>query len=313
MADDAVVRPKADDGVRPKADDAVAHPILVAQGLHYAYDGGVAALTDLNLSIRAGVRLALAGSNGAGKTTLLLHLNGTLKPKRGTVHLNGVPASYSRRGLTAWRELVGLVFQNPDDQLFAGSVLQDVSFGLLNLGMDEAEARERVEETLSMLGISHLRDRPTHMLSFGQKKRASIAGAVAMRPKVLIIDEPLAGLDPSGAEQFLEVLEAVHAGGTTIIVATHDMDLAYEWADEIAVIHEGRVAAQGEPGLIMSDDDRMRGWGLRLPWVRDRLCDACRIASPGWCAAAEKTPRGRGKHRRAQGCRRRRVSRRRRR
>ncbi|MFA4964424.1 MAG: ATP-binding cassette domain-containing protein [Thermoleophilia bacterium] len=241
--------------------------VLLAEKLHYAYDGGVAALTGLDLAVQAGQRHALVGANGAGKTTLLLHLNGTLRPKSGVVSVDGSPAEYTHRGLTAWRQSVGLVFQNPDDQLFAGSVFQDVSFGPLNLGLSDAETRERVEEALHALDITPLRNRPTHMLSFGQKKRASIAGAVAMRPQVLIIDEPLSGLDPSGAEQFLEVLKGLHEAGTTLIIATHDMALAYEWADEVAIMRGGLIVAHGAPPEIMADADMLRECGLRMPWV----------------------------------------------
>jgi cobalt/nickel transport system ATP-binding protein len=241
--------------------------VLAAEDLHYAYDGGVVALTGLDLAVQTGRRHALVGANGSGKTTLLLHLNGTLRPKSGVVSVDGSPGEYSRRGLTAWRQAVGLVFQNPDDQLFAGSVYQDVSFGPLNLGLTEAETRDRVEAALAALDITHLHDRPTHMLSFGQKKRASIAGAVAMRPQVLIIDEPLSGLDPSGAEQFLGVLEGLHEAGTTLIIATHDMGLAYEWADEVAIMRDGRVAAHGDPSEVMAEGDLLRECGLRVPWV----------------------------------------------
>jgi cobalt/nickel transport system ATP-binding protein len=245
----------------------VANTILHAEDLRYEYDGGVVALDGLSLCLRRGVRHALVGANGAGKTTLFLHLNGTLKPKSGQVHVNGQPADYSRAGLTGWRQTVGLVFQNPDDQLFAGSVLQDVSFGPLNLGLSEEETRERVEEALAALGISHLRDRPTHMLSFGQKKRASIAGAVAMRPEVLIIDEPLSGLDPGGAEHFLSVLHDLHAHGTTIVIATHDMSLAYQWADEVSIMDAGRVWAEGSPPTVMTDSALLERCSLRRPWT----------------------------------------------
>jgi cobalt/nickel transport system ATP-binding protein len=251
--------------------------VLVAEGLRYEYDGGVPALDGLDMTVRAGVRHALVGANGAGKTTLFLHLNGTLRPRGGSVMVNGRPADYTRAGLTAWRQVVGLVFQNPDDQLFAGSVLQDVSFGPFNLGLSAAETRERVDEALDALGISHLGDRPTHMLSFGQKKRVSIAGAVAMRPEVLIIDEPLSGLDPSGAEHFLGVLHELHAAGTTILVATHDMGLAYEWADEVSIMRAGCVVAGGPAAEVMADAAMLAECGLRRPWVLD-VDEALRIA-----------------------------------
>ena len=258
-------------------------PVLRAQDLHHRYDGGVLALDGLNLTVHVGVRHALVGANGAGKTTLFLHLNGTLRPQSGAVHIDGRPADYSRAGLTAWRQVVGLVFQNPDDQLFAGTVQQDVSFGPFNLGLSEPEVRERVDEALDRLGITHLRDRPTHMLSFGQKKRASIAGAVAMRPRVLIVDEPLSGLDPSGQEHFLEVLHDLHANGTTIMIATHDMSLAYEWSDEVSVMNAGRVETQGPPTQVMTDAEALVRCGLRRPWaleVEAGLRDAGLASTP---------------------------------
>lgn len=241
--------------------------VLAAEGLTYSYDGGPAALDGLDFVVRPGRRLALVGANGAGKTTLLLHLNGTLRPRAGAVWVKGRRADYSRRSLTMWRQVVGLVFQNPEDQLFAGTVSQDISFGPMNLGISVADVRERVEDALESLDIVALRDRPTHMLSYGQKKRAAIAGAVAMRPEVLIIDEPLAGLDPSGAEHLLAVLERLTRDGTTLVLATHDMSLVYAWADEVAVLHGGAIAAHGEPPDVMSDAALMRASGLRVPWV----------------------------------------------
>ena len=231
--------------------------------------GDVAGLDRLSLEVSEGRRLAIVGANGAGKTTLLLHLNGTNRPAAGAVLLRGEPVAYDRAGLTALRTAVGLVFQNPDDQLFAGSVYQDVSFGPLNIGLSEDVTRDRVEEALESLEIAHLRDRPTHMLSYGQKKRAAIAGAVAMRPDVLILDEPMAGLDPSGSWHLMGLLTRLHEAGTTLVVATHDMSLAYEWADEVAVLRDGSIVAHGEPQDVMHDPAELAHSGLRMPWVAD--------------------------------------------
>jgi cobalt/nickel transport system ATP-binding protein len=242
--------------------------ILSARGLTFSY-GDVAGLDSLSLDVSEGRRLAIVGANGAGKTTLLLHLNGTNRPAAGAVLLRGRPVSYDRAGLTALRTAVGLVFQNPDDQLFAGSVYQDVSFGPLNIGLAEDVARGRVEEALEALEITHLRERPTHMLSYGQKKRAAIAGAVAMRPEVLILDEPMAGLDPSGSWHLMGLLTRLHESGNTLVVATHDMSLAYEWADEVAVLRDGRIVAQGEPPEVLHDPAELAHCGLRVPWVAD--------------------------------------------
>lgn len=241
--------------------------ILEARALRYRYAGGVSGLAGLNLVVNRGRKLALLGANGAGKTTVLLHLNGTIKPDHGEIFLNGARASYARAGLLAWRQQVGIVFQNPEDQLFAGSVYQDISFGPLNLGLAEAEVRTRVEAALVALCITELHDRPTHMLSFGQKKRVAIAGAIAMRPAILIMDEPTAGLDPEGAAQLMLTLNELHAGGTTIVLATHDMDLAYAWADEVALLSAGQVVSAGTPEVVLCDQPMLEQCHLRMPFV----------------------------------------------
>jgi cobalt/nickel transport system ATP-binding protein len=241
--------------------------LLEAQQLTYRYPGGVPALSGLDLRIERGRRLAILGPNGAGKTTLLLHLNGTLRPASGQVLLEGAAAGYSREKLSGWRRRVGLVLQDADDQLFAASVAEDVSFGPLNLGLSDDEARRRVEEALAALAIADLADRPTHMLSFGQKKRAAIAGAVAMRPEILLLDEPTAGLDQGGAALLLGVLEQLQAGGTTLVFTTHDVDLAWAFADDVALFREGRVIAQGAAGELLIDAALMNEAGLKIPFL----------------------------------------------
>ncbi|BAE49082.1 energy-coupling factor ABC transporter ATP-binding protein [Paramagnetospirillum magneticum] len=239
--------------------------ILEAAGLTYRYPGGVAALSGLDLGVERGRRLAVLGPNGAGKTTLLLHLNGTLKPSAGTVRLGGEIMGYSRAALTGWRRRVGLVLQEPDDQLFAATVAEDVSFGPLNLGLSEAETRRRVEAALDALGISDLAGRATHMLSFGQKKRVAIAGALAMEPEVLLLDEPLAGLDHQGGKRLLAALDALARAGTTLVFTTHEVDLAHGFADRVALFRDGRVIAQGEAAEVLSDRECLAACGLEMP------------------------------------------------
>ena len=241
--------------------------LLEACGLTYSYPGGVPALADLSLTVTRGKRLAILGPNGAGKTTLLLHLNGTLSPSSGRVLLNGTAMGYSRKELTAWRRQVGLVLQDADDQLFAASVAEDVSFGPLNLGLDDGEARERVSDALAALRIADLADRPTHMLSFGQKKRVAIAGAIAMRPDMLLLDEPTAGLDHHGSVHLLAVLEKLEAMGTTLVFTTHDVDLAYGFAHEVALFNAGRVVAQGAAAKVLADRDVMNQAHLNVPVI----------------------------------------------
>lgn len=240
-------------------------PWLTARDVDYVYPGGVAALRGLNLEIQVGRKLAILGPNGSGKTTLLLLLNGTYQPTRGEIRLDGRPVGYGRRFLNGWRRRVGLVLQEPDDQLFAATVEQDVSFGPLNLGLSADEAARRVREALAALRIAQLADRPTHALSFGQKKRVAIAGVLAMRPELLVLDEPTAGLDPYGVTHLLGALQPLHAAGTTLVFSTHDVDLAYAWADEVALFHEGGVLRQGETTAILSDRDLLRQARLHPP------------------------------------------------
>jgi cobalt/nickel transport system ATP-binding protein len=241
--------------------------LLEAQGLTYAYPGGVAALSGLDLRVERGRSLAILGPNGAGKTTLLLHLNGTLRPVSGRVLLDGAATGHSRAQLSGWRRRVGLVLQDADDQLFAASVAEDVSFGPLNLGLSDEEAGQRVDEALAALSIADLADRPTHMLSFGQKKRAAIAGAVAMRPEILLLDEPTAGLDQRGAALLLDVLQQLQIDGTTLVFTTHDVDLAWAFADDVALFREGRVIVQGAASAVLIDEALMNEAGLKIPFL----------------------------------------------
>jgi cobalt/nickel transport system ATP-binding protein len=239
--------------------------LLAVRGLEYVYPGGITALHHLDLTIEKGRKLAILGPNGSGKTTLLLHLNGTFRPTRGEIWLDGCPAGYDRRSLNDWRRRVGLVLQEPDDQLFAATVRQDVSFGPLNLGLSAAETSERVREALESLRVAYLTERATHMLSFGQKKRVAIAGVLAMRPEILVLDEPTAGLDPHGVTHLLGALQQLHEAGATLVFSTHDVELAYAWADRVAVFHEGTVLCQGETTAVLGDREVLHQARLRPP------------------------------------------------
>jgi cobalt/nickel transport system ATP-binding protein len=262
--------------------------MIRARGLHYSFPGGIPALCGVDFDVPAQGRMALLGANGAGKTTLLLHLNGSLRPERGSICIDGETFGYDRRSLTRWRSLVGLVLQDPDDQLFAGTVYQDVSFGPLNLGLPEADVRVRVEAALQAMRIEHLADRPVHMLSFGQKRRAAIAGLVAMRPRVLLLDEPTAGLDPLGVTHLLAALRGLAEIGAVVVFATHDVDLAYGWADAIALIDGGRVIVAGQPEHVLADPELLRKTGLRMPLV---LEVALGVRAAGLVAADRPLPR----------------------
>lgn len=240
-------------------------PLVQLVGAGHAYEDGPAVLSGVDFAIAEGRALVLLGRNGSGKTTLMRLLSGGLRPGSGTLLLDGAPVTHDRKGLTRLRGSVQLVVQDPDDQLFAASVEQDVSFGPMNLGLPEPQVRERVAAALAALDITELRDRPTHLLSYGQRKRAAIAGAVAMAPRVLILDEPTAGLDPDGQERLLEVLAGLRAAGTTVVMATHDVDLAVRWADDAAVLTPSGIRV-GPAAELLSDPALLADAGLRRAW-----------------------------------------------
>ncbi|MEW2072118.1 MULTISPECIES: energy-coupling factor ABC transporter ATP-binding protein [unclassified Streptomyces] len=239
--------------------------LLALRGASFAYEDGPPVLGGLDFEVREGRALALLGRNGSGKTTLMRLLSGGLRPDDGELTVEGRPVRYDRTGLTALRTTVQLVVQDPDDQLFAASVGQDVSFGPLNLGLSDTEVRARVAESLAALDITALADRPTHLLSYGQRKRTAIAGAVAMRPRVLILDEPTAGLDPDGQERLLATLDGLRENGTTVVMATHDVDLALRWADDAALLTPSG-AHTGPAADVLARTDLLAAAGLRLPW-----------------------------------------------
>ena len=244
----------------------MSHRTVTAHGLVAGYDGGPRVLDGAAIALPAGRRVAVLGANGSGKTTLLRCLSGALRPAAGEVAVDGHRLEHTRRGLRAHRQEVQLVLQDPDDQLFSASVAQDVSFGPVNLGLDEATVRERVAEALRLLAVGHLADRPTHQLSFGERKRVAIAGAVAMRPCVLLLDEPTAGLDPSGVAEALAALARLEEHDATVVLSTHDVDLALRWADEVAVVVD-RAVVQGSPAAVLGDDDLLARARLDRPWA----------------------------------------------
>lgn len=239
--------------------------MIEADTLCFAYPGCADALSGLSLKVARGRRLAILGPNGAGKTTLLLHLNGSLRPRSGRVWLDGREAAYSRSALHAWRRRVGLVLQNADDQLFASSVAEDISFGPMNLGLPEQAVRARVQEAMAAMGVSALAAQAPHLLSFGQKKRVAIAGALAMRPEVLLLDEPSAGLDHAGTHQLLAALQALQ--DTTLVFSTHDVGLALAFADDVALFAHGKVLAQGAALDVLGNAGWMASAALEVPFL----------------------------------------------
>lgn len=237
--------------------------------ISYRYPDGTHALRDLSLTIGRGERIALIGHNGAGKSTLFQQLNGILQPTTGEVLFNGQKMSYRKKELKRVREHVGIVFQDPDAQLFSGNVKQDIAFGPTNLGLTQQEVQARVDWAIAQTEIDSLADKPIHFLSLGQKKRVAIAGVLAMQPAVLILDEPTAGLDHYYAKQIFSLLRQLETPERTVLLSTHDTQLAYEWADRIVVLHEGTIIYDGNPYDIFSQDDLLQKAHLEKPWVFD--------------------------------------------
>lgn len=239
-------------------------PLLEARALGYSY-GRQTVFQDFHLQIFRQDKAVLLGRNGAGKTTLLHLLMGLREKCAGELRLMGDSIRYNRRGLTAWRRKIGIVFQNADDQLFAPTVEQDVSFGPTNLGLSASEIDERVTAALAALGLQEYRRRSPLSLSGGEKKRVAIAGCLAMHPEILLLDEPMASLDPESCAMLLDSLNRLHESGVTLIVATHDLDFAWRWAKRVILLRGGQAAADGQAHKILKNEELMTAAGLKLP------------------------------------------------
>lgn len=244
-------------------------PILEAREVSFSYTDHTPALVNINLSIPKRKRIAFLGPNGAGKTTLFLHFNGILKPRRGKIRFNGQDVQYGHAFLLKLRKNIGIVFQDPETQLFSASVWQEISFGPVNLGLPKEKVWERVSDAMKATGIENLKDKPTHFLSYGQKKRVAIADILAMQPQVLICDEPTAWLDTKYAAQIIELFGEINRTGVTIIFSTHDVDLAYSWADYIFLMKNGMVIGEGVPEHVFSNHQLLAEAELERPWLID--------------------------------------------
>jgi len=206
------------------------------------------------------------GANGCGKTTLLKHLNGLLKPSSGKVFLDDKELRFFKDEEIFRR--VGMVFQDPNDQLFGATVAQDVAFGAVNLGLKPDEVARRTTEALKLVGASELPDRAIHTLSFGQKRRVAIAGVLAMEPKTILLDEPTSGLDPRGVSSIMRLLRKLNnERGTTMIMATHDVELVPLFSDRVAIMSKGKIITEGPPGKVFANTDMIREVELRLPRI----------------------------------------------
>ncbi len=243
--------------------------ILETRDVVYSYGDGTKALKGVSISLEEGKKIALVGPNGAGKSTLMLMFNGILRPSAGEVLFHGQTLRYDSASLREVRRKVGMVFQNSDDQIFAPSVYQDVAFGPVNLGFPEDKVKKYADYALQYVGLSGYDRRPPHHLSGGEKKRVAIAGILAMEPEVLILDEPTSNLDPASSEEIMDMLDELNCGGKTVIISTHDVDLAYRWADEIILMENGGVLRRGIGPEVFGDEELIKRSRLKLPIVVD--------------------------------------------
>jgi cobalt/nickel transport system ATP-binding protein len=236
---------------------------LDVRGVQYTYPDGHVALRGVDLSVRRAERVALLGPNGAGKTTLVLHLNGILSGGGGSVAVGGLTVDRDRATLAEIRRRVGIVFQDPDDQLFLPTVGEDVAFGPANLGLRGAELAARVDEALAAVGMAEHRDRAPHHLSFGQRRRVAVATVLSMRPEILVLDEPSSNLDPAARRELAEILRSLPV---TLLMVTHDLPYALELCDRSVILDEGAIVADAPTRELLADADLLAAHRLELPY-----------------------------------------------
>ena len=251
--------------------------ILKAEDLYFSYDDEQShSLNGLSLEIKKGQKIAFMGANGSGKSTFFLCCTGILKPQKGKLFFHNKEVTYKKKELLDLRSKIGIVFQDPDNQLFSASVYQEISFGPLNLGHSDEETKKEVEEVIDYLEITPFRHKPTHALSGGQKKQVSIADILVMKPEIIILDEPAAALDPKHTTMVNHIVDQMTQNGITVLMATHDVDYAYEWADEVLLFHEGKVLMHGTPAQVFSNRGVLKQTNLEPPAVLELFESLCR-------------------------------------
>jgi len=238
-------------------------PSLEIKELAFAYPDGNQALYGVNLSIQKGERVALLGPNGAGKTTLVMHMNGIHPTSHGSIHVAGqLVDSKNKESIKQIRSKVGIVFQDPDDQLFMPTVGEDVAFGPYNMGLRDAELSKVVDEALELVGMSEFKDRPPHHLSFGQRRRVAVATVLAMKPEILILDEPSSNLDPASRRELADILRSLDI---TIVMVTHDLPYAFELCERSVILSGGIIVADNDTKVILKDQALLKSHRLELP------------------------------------------------
>lgn len=239
--------------------------ILRLEGLSYAYEEDRTALADLSVTLYGGQKVAVLGNNGAGKSTFFLCCNGVLSPASGEIVLEGKKLERKGPDRSLLRRSVGLVFQDPDSQIIAGTVEAEISFGPMNLRLQDEDVRRRVDQAIANMQLEDFRSRAPHYLSGGEKKRVSIADVLAMEPQLLLLDEPAASLDPANSRLLEQNLELLSRRGLGLVIATHDVDFAWRWAERILVFHRGRLQADADPEFVFADEELLTRCGLEQP------------------------------------------------
>lgn len=255
----------------------MSHPILTLSDVSYSYRTQSHALSGVSLSLSAGERVALLGANGAGKSTMFLLCNGVLTPDHGDILLDGQRVGTRDADLRRLRQAVGLVFQNPEDQLIGATVRSEISFGPMNLNLPSSEVRAAVEASAAAMNLEAMLDKPPQYLSGGEKKRVSIADILAMRSRVILFDEPTASLDPAHTQLLEQTLEQLHDDGLCLLVSTHDVNFAWRWADRAVVLSGGRILKDAPVCEVFADEALLESAGLHKP----ELFAVCQLSFPG--------------------------------
>ena len=244
---------------------------LETKNLTFTYPDGTQALKKVNIQIKKGEKIAIMGPNGAGKSTLFSHFNGLTEPTSGHVEVAGEKIIFEKDKLLEVRQKVGIVFQDPNDQLFAPTVKEDVAFGPMNLGLEHDEVERRIEESLKMVGMEGFEEKTPHHLSGGQQKRVAIAGIIAMRPEIMILDEPTAGLDPEGVDKVLNILNDLNREGISIIISSHDIEMVSQFAEKIFILYNGEIIDSGDKQKIFSNTELLKKAHLKAPVTTEIL------------------------------------------
>ena len=241
--------------------------IIELANISYTYPNGDSALNGINLEIPIGKKIALLGGNGAGKSTLMLLLNGILKPTKGGLSFKNVAYKYNKKGLRELRSKIGLLFPEPDYQLIAPTVYEEISFGLLNKFKDDKVVRKKVEKVVLDFSLQEIINKPPHQLSTGQKKRVCLASVLAMEPELIVCDEPASNLDPMYSKLIFNYLESLHKKGKTILISTHDVNRAYSWADYVIIMDKGEILEKGLPEKVFEDKELLKKANLNQPFI----------------------------------------------